>query len=275
MLDWPVRGLLRPGFRVKSKQLRWRLWLVVALFGLSPQTASAQQWRCYPFLQGETAPGAAARIAGDAGAFEILDLSVSRFVPKNRYGRIRSSWVACTWVMPRLQSAVIHTGERSWDIQPDPLWYVLVLVLVTPWGAYEVNRRLKVRRAVIAVMTQFGNSIVQEFERPLVQSRDPRRALRSRLRFQPLRNRVQVLLAPAPGRSYPNLSDHKKNVEYDIERVRQILGDTPYVNDSVRQRGDWVVLGFRARVVQPGLKTRPTSTSVVGPVFRPGSKRQV
>jgi hypothetical protein len=256
--------------------------------------ASAQQWRCYPFLQGETAAGAAARIAGDAGAFEILDLSVSRFVPKNRYGRIRSSWVACTWVMQqrtstRLQSAVIQTGGRSRNNQPDPLWYVLVLVLVTPWGAYEVNRRLKVRRAVIAVMTQFGNSIVQEFERPLVQSRDPRRALRSRLRFQPLRNRVQVLLAPAPGRTYPNLSDHKKNVEYDIERVRQILGDTPYVNDSVRQRGDWVVLGFRARVVepglktrptstslvQPGLKTRPTSTSVVGRVFRPGSKRQV
>ena len=231
--------------------------------------ASAQQWRCYPFLRGETAAGAAARIAGDTGAFEILDLSVSRFVPKNRYGRIRSSWVACTWVTQRtsarMQSTVIRVPERSQDIRPDPLWFLLVLVLVTPWGAYEVNCRLKTRRAVIAVMTQFGNAIVQEFERTLVQPRDPRRALRSRLRFQPLRNRFQVLLAPAPGRSYPNLSDHKKNVEYDVERVRQVLGDTPYVNNSMRQRGDWVVLGFRARVQEPGLKTRPTNTSVVGP----------
>ena len=228
--------------------------------------ASAQQWRCYPFLQGENAAGAAARIAGDAGAFEILDLSLSRFVPKNRYGRIRSSWVACTWVTQqssaRMQNAVVRPLQRSWDIQPDPLWYWLVLLLATPWGAFEVNRRLKTRRAVIAVMTQFGHAIVQEFERPLVQSRDTRRALRSRLRFQPFRNRFQVLLAPAAGRSYPNLSDHKKNVEYDIERVRQILGDTPYVNDSMRQRGDWVVLGFRATVQGPGLKTRQQKAGV-------------
>lgn len=219
-----------------------------------PHVAWAQQWRCYPFLRGETAAAAATRIAGDAGAFEILDLSASRFVAKNHYGRIRPSWVACTWVThrtpARLQSSVIRAPQRSWDLWPDPLWCLLVVLLFTPWGTYEANRRLKLRRAVIGVMAQFGTSVVREFERPLVQPRDPRPALRFRLRFQPLRNRFQVLLAPAPGRSYPNLSDHRKNVEYDIERVRQVLGDTAYVNDSMQQRGQWVVLGFRARMRQ-------------------------
>lgn len=238
--------------------------MAVAAICLAPRMSSAQQWRCYPFLRGETAGAAASRLAGDAGAFEILDLSTSRFVAKNQYGRIRPSWVGCTWVTQsipaKLGRSVIaapthavkptDASKRVWGAQPDPLWSLLVLMLMTPWGAYEANRRWKRRRAVIGVMTQFGNSVIQEFERPLVQPRDARPALRSRLRLQPLRNRFQVLLAPVAGRSYPNLSDHKKNVEYDMERVRQLLGDTPYINDSMRQRGEWVVLGFRARVQQ-------------------------
>ena len=238
--------------------------LAVAAICLAPRMASAQQWRCYPFLRGETAAGAASRLAGDAGAFEILDLSTSRFVAKNQYGRIRPSWVACTWVTQSIPAklgrpivaAPTHAvkptdvSTRAWEARPDPLWSLLVLMLMSPWGAYEANRRWKRRRAVIGVMTQFGNSVIQEFERPLVQPRDARPALRSRLRLQPLRNRFQILLAPVAGRSYPNLSDHKRNVEYDMERVRQLLGDTPYINDSLRQRGEWVVLGFRARVQQ-------------------------
>lgn len=229
--------------------------LAVAAICLAPRMSSAQQWRCYPFLRGETAGAAASRLAGDAGAFEILDLSTSRFVAKNQYGRIRPSWVGCTWVtqsipakLGRPMVAAPTHAVKPTEAFPDPLWSLLVLMLMTPWGAYEANRRWKRRRAVIGVMTQFGNSVIQEFERPLVQPRDARPALRSRLRLQPLRNRFQVLLAPVAGRSYPNLSDHKRNVEYDMERVRQLLGDTPYINDSMRQRGEWVVLGFRARV---------------------------
>lgn len=238
--------------------------MAVAAFCVAPRTAYAQQWRCYPFLRGETAGAAASRLAGDAGAFEILDLSTSRFVAKNQYGRIRSGWVACTWVTQSIPAKLGRSmiaapidavkpnaaSQRVWGVWPDPLWCLLVLMLVTPWGAYEVNRRWKLRRAVIGVMTQLGNSVIQEFERPLVQPRDARPALQSRLRLQPLRNRFQVLLAPVAGRSYPNLSDHKKNVEYDMERVHQTLGDTPYVNDSMRQRGEWVVFDFRARVQQ-------------------------
>ena len=79
-------------------------------------------------------------------------------------------------------------------------------------------------------------------------TRDPRPALKSRLRFKPYRSRLEVLLAPAVGRSYPNLSDHRKNVEYDVERVRHALGDTPFFSDSIRQRGEWVVLSFRKAV---------------------------
>ena len=210
--------------------------------------ASAQQWVCYPFAAGETAAGAALRLAGDASArhserFQILDPSASRFVAKSRYARIRPGWVACTVgdsAPVRLALAPKAVGDR-W---PDPLWSVPILLLLMSGAVLEGDRRWRRRRLSIIDMTQFGQSVIREFERPLVQSRDPSPALKSRLRCKPYRRHLEVLLAPAVGRSYPNLSDHRKNMEYDMERVLHALGDTPFVADSIRQRGEWVVLSF-------------------------------
>ena len=234
---------------VTSKRLRCVAVLVVGAAALAPRVVSAQQWVCYTIAAGETAAGAALRIAGNANArhherFQIFDPSVSKFVAKSRYDRIRPGWVACTLG----QSAPVHLGvapTATAGQRPHPFLIVPILLLAMSFGLYEFDRRWRLRREAIIDMTQFGQSVIREFERPLVQSRDPRPALKSQLRFKPYRSRLEVLLAPAVGRSYPNLSDHRKNVEYDIERVRHALGDTPFVNDSIRQRGEWVVLSFR------------------------------
>lgn len=232
-----------------TKRLRCAALLVVGAAALAPRVASAQQWVCYSFAAGETAAGAARRIAGDANArhlerFQIFDPSVSKFVAKSRYDRIRQGWVACTLgqgAPPQLGAAATSTAVR----RPHPFLMVPILLLAMSFGLYEFDRRWRRRRAAIIDMTQFGQLVIREFERPLVQSRDPRPALKSQLRFTPYRSRLEVLLAPAMGRSYPNLSDHRKNVEYDMERVRHALGDTPFVSDSMQQRGEWVVLAFR------------------------------
>jgi hypothetical protein len=246
--------------------LRWRtLVLVVSAFAIEPRAASAQQWECYPLAVGETAAGAAARVAGDARSidgqqFQILDPTTSQFVSKRRYGRIRPGWLACTWntrggavQLVNLAPTVRNLApEPPWaeralgDLRPDPLWYLLVLLLLIALATSAITRRWKERQAAIAVMTRFGHAVIGEFERPLQHPRDSAPALRSRLRMKPHRNRLEVLLAPAAGRTYPNLSDHRKNVEYDIERVRRALGNEFFVSDSLRQRGRWVVLSFRA-----------------------------
>ena len=67
-------------------------------------------------------------------------------------------------------------------------------------------------------MQRFGARFVQEFGT----SSEPFRGVtapRARLRVSPRRACVEVLLAPGDGGSYPNLADHRGNVEYDVARV--------------------------------------------------------
>jgi hypothetical protein len=115
-------------------------------------------------------------------------------------------------------------------------------------AAWQVatRRRIK-RRAAIEAMTRFGQTFIREFERPLRQPRAVSPALRARLRFKPYRGRLEVHLAPGAGRRYPNLSDHRKNVEYDMERVLHLLRHQPFVGGSPQQRGEWVVVPFQVK----------------------------
>ena len=72
--------------------------------------------------------------------------------------------------------------------------------------------------------------------------------MRSRLRLSPARARLKILLAPGQGRRYPNLSDHRKNVEYDVVRVLGLLADDSFVRDSLYTQAEWVVVPFRFKV---------------------------
>ena len=101
-------------------------------------------------------------------------------------------------------------------------------------------------------MTQFANLFVREFERPLLHhAAEP--AVRTQLRISPYRARLEICLAPASGRRYPNLSDHRKNVEYDVDRVLSALADESFARGRLRMREGWVVVPFR---FSPRLKQR-------------------
>ena len=59
---------------------------------------------------------------------------------------------------------------------------------------------------------------------------------------------VEVLLAPRGGRPYPNLVDHKQNVEYDVERVLRVLEDQRFVAGPLYAQGQWVVVPLYLQV---------------------------
>ncbi len=223
---------------------------MVAALAASPPVW-AQQWTCYTIEAGDTAAYVAARITGSADArhqpwFQIIDPERSGFVAKTRYDHIHPGWRACVLRAPVVAKRADTAGTPMSDL--DPLWLAATLMLLAPFAVYAVDRYLQHRQAAIDAMTRFGEAFVREFERPLIESRAPARALRSRLRFRPHQAQVQVLLAPAGSRSYPNLADHRKNVAYDTERVLQALRHPPFVSGAPHQDGDWVVIPFRFQV---------------------------
>ena len=222
------------------------LTMVAAVAGSAP--LSAQEWTCYPIEAGDTAAQVAARIAGSADArhqtwFQIIDPERSGFVAKTRYDHIRPGWRACVLRAPVVAESAEAAGTPVRDL--NRLWLAAFLMLLAPFAVYALDRYLQHRQAVVVAMTRFGEAFVREFERPLIESRAPARALRSRLRVRPHQAQVQVLLAPAGARSYPNLADHRKNVAYDTERVLQALRHPPFVTGTPHQDGDWVVIPFR------------------------------
>jgi hypothetical protein len=93
----------------------------------------------------------------------------------------------------------------------------------------------------------FVDRFVDEFERPLVRYDVEERPVRSRLRRGARVRRFDILLAPAEGRRYPNLLDHKKNVEYDVARVMYVLGDDSFVSGALYTQAGWTVVPFQFR----------------------------
>ena len=59
---------------------------------------------------------------------------------------------------------------------------------------------------------------------------------------------LDVLLAPDAGLRYPNLTDHKGNVMYDVVRIQRALSEHAFVSSRPYARGRWVVVPFRFRV---------------------------
>jgi hypothetical protein len=118
--------------------------------------------------------------------------------------------------------------------------------LAVPWFGWRfVDDYLARRNTTSIVIRYFADRFVLEFERPLVRYSDADRPLRCRLRSRARPGRFDILLAPGEGRRYPNLSDHKKNVEYDVARVVRVLGDESFVSGPLYMRAGWVVVPFR------------------------------
>jgi len=124
------------------------------------------------------------------------------------------------------------------------LW--LCAAMVVPWFGWRiVDEYLDRRKTASIVMRYFVQRFLDEFERPLVRYDVGDRPVRSRVRFGVRRGRFNILLAPGEGRQYPNLSDHKRNVEYDVARVMRVLADDSFVIGALYTKAGWIVVPFR------------------------------
>ncbi len=259
-------------------RVRWCMLLAVLVLPASASDARAQpRLACVTIRPDETVSSVASRMTGDARNmrapwFQIVNPTTSRWVPKTRYGLKFAGWDACivgarqpdVTIQPTQAVATSFPGGPVAAYRPpDPeptvrvdssvliggtvLWFWCTLVLsiaLACWG----DEYFKKRALVLHTMQRFADRFVREFERPLMQPHLPDRPIQSRVRFKPARSRLDVLLAPHGGLRYPNLTDHKRNVLYDVARVQEVLQDRTFVSSQPYARGRWVVVPFRISV---------------------------
>jgi hypothetical protein len=251
-----------------------RLAAVALAVTAGVQPVLAGRFTCFVIQPGDTAAHLARRLAGDAEHrhepwFQVFDPAASRFLPKAEYGRILPGWQACI-AEGRSRSELI-AQERPRDparVQASPgdllrrlatadspgvAWLGIALGLATLLAWPLASRYSNSRRALVNTMVHFGERFIREFERPLMRPGRHARALESRLRFKPRQRRLDILLAPHHGRTYPNLFDHRRNVEYDVGRVLRLLRDERFVAERLSGQGRWVIVRCRVKAdLEPG-----------------------
>ncbi|HXD18822.1 MAG TPA: hypothetical protein VN654_17535 [Vicinamibacterales bacterium] len=195
---------------------RWRAVLFVAIVSAASVSASAQRLACSP----ATRPGWRACVPSEGP----------------RPASVTATLAAAAGAIDRIDSAYF-----SW----------VFLVLLIALAIHNTDHYVSERRDVVRLLAAFGEAFVREFDRPLVRAAPSDRVIDSRLRFSPHRWRVDVLLAPRAGRLYPNLADHRKNVEYDVWRVLRAMNDPPFVQEPMYMQGRWVVVPFQLKA-NPG-----------------------
>jgi hypothetical protein len=241
--------------------------LALACAGVVARDAAAEQ-TCYTIQPGDTAAYIALRFTGSVQHrnepwFQIVDPTVPRRIPKAEYGRIRPGWRTCVpetrFTVEWRRATGIHAASRGTaatieSVAGAPFILLgsgvalLVLALIA-WRATSTH--LKRRQAATRVMQSFAERFISEFERPLRQPGSAARPLEARMRLVQRRRRVDILLAPTGGRSYPNLTDHGRNMTYDVGRVVRLIADTRFTTGDVYAHGRWVVVPCR-------LTTEPT-----------------
>jgi hypothetical protein len=142
------------------------------------------------------------------------------------------------------QPAIRDVVRRLGDVDLRILWLCAAMVVL--WYSWRmVDDYLTHRKTASLLVRYFVDRFVEEFERPLVGYGAGERPVRSDLRFGARRGRFDILLAPGEGRRYPNLSDHKKNVEYDVARVVRVLADDSFVCAAPYTKAGWIVVPFQ------------------------------
>lgn len=234
--------------------------------GVQPTLAS--RFICFVIQPGDTAAHLALRLTGDIAHrrepwFQIVDPRTSRYIPKAEYGRILPGWHVCV-AQERIPSELLPRALGSQAARPaQPMraarfvqpfasvgitevsWGAGVFALVTVAAWRLAARSSADRRTLVNAMTLFGERFIREFERPLLLPGSDARALESRLRCKPRQRRLDILLAPRDGHTYPNLSDHRANVEYDVGRVVHRLKDKRFVSEQLSVQGRWVIVRCR------------------------------
>ena len=233
--------------------------LAFLLMALGSRETSGQGMACLPVRPGDTAAELAWRLTGDArnmrqSWFQILNPATGRFVSKSTYDRIRAGWQACL-VGLRDNAAESNTTAgrpvaagwaRALAESNAALWGLLVLLIAFVF--HSADQYVRERKATLIAMRRFANAFVREFERPLIDPGAAERPIRSQVRCTPHRARLEVLLAPNGRRRYPNLADHRTNVEYDVTRVLRSLNDQSFLIGPPYALGRWVVVPFQRTV---------------------------
>jgi hypothetical protein len=250
--------------------------VVFLLLCTLPSPVDAQQFVCWPIAAGDTASSLARRLTGNAAAayglaFQIRDPVRRMFVPKSHYQRLQSDWQACVApgpvpntpvayapVVELAESAAVLTEPL---IAPPPMAFnsaplaiaaIDRTVIDVPFVALISSVILFIalvsavagplaRRPIPPSVQRTGENFVTVFSRPLVDESSNLPPIQSRLRFRRRRQQIEISIAPAPGHRYPNLADHKKNVEYDVDRVLGVLGNC-VLSKPPRAKGKWVVV---------------------------------
>jgi hypothetical protein len=229
----------------------------------APLAGYGQQFVCWPIARGDTASRLAMRHTGSLTTlytdwFQIRDPSRRTFVPKSQYERLSTHWQACVAreLIPREPFPVVPPPlpQQASNYDMTLVWRVGVAVTVALFACSMVVRFVP-DRAIPPDMQYAGEQFVKAFLRPLVDEGCSVPPIRARLRFVRHAEQLEVCLAPNGGRRYPNLSDHKRNVEYDVQRVARLLGRHVVVSAAPRAEGKWVVVAIRrAHARQAGVK---------------------
>lgn len=255
--------------------------LITVALAMAPADAAGQSLVCQTIRPGETASAVARRLTGRADShlqpwFRIVNRG-RNVIPKARYNGVLAGWHACVptsrlrralpavaragavrrvpvaaahaHVTPMPQMVPLPIGEAP--LSRDP---VTALALLGLWsaalgaaigmGCQGVERFQQKRAAMTREMQGFGSLFLKDFERPLIVDGIATSPIRARLRCDPGDRRLEILVAPAAGRRYPNLGDHRHNVEYDVERITQRLHHAAFVRRPLRAEGSWVVIPF-------------------------------
>jgi hypothetical protein len=242
--------------------------VVLLVLTAAAPPALAQRLACAAIRPGETAAAVAKRVTGDARNrfepwFQIVDPAKSTFVRKAQYDHVRPGWRACVVNEPAqtnarrglvgapvavgIQQAFDRLGRALGALDSTlVLWAALIILIAL--ASSGANEYAGDRQRMVDAMRRFGETFIREFERPLIQQDDPERPIQSRLRARAHRRQLDILLAPNGVKRYPNLSDHRKNVEYDVTRVLQRLRDQPFVCGPIYAQGHWVVIPFHFQV---------------------------
>jgi hypothetical protein len=214
------------------------LWITLVLAGIAAETAAAApRLLCYPVMPGDTITALSVRLTQNPSSwrgdgFQILDPAAARFLHKTEYQQIHPGLQACV-VEPMVALSAAPGGD---------FWLLILVCSAAATVYFALLSSIDRRKAASRALQAFGAAFVREFERPLIDERSPHAVLRSELALSRDGRSLEVLLAPTDGRRYPNLADHRTNVEYDVERVLSFLNDRRFTCGPLRTRGSWVAI---------------------------------
>jgi hypothetical protein len=227
-------------------------------------------------------------------AFQIRDPTRQKFVPKSQYARLSTDWQACVLREPARRSVpaaapateTSATSSAATSVAPaaaawagllseawagllaaagsaplavtqyDVAFAVtfgagvsLMLLMISAVSSYTAGRPMP------PALQRAGEDFLTAFATPLVDPTSAVPPVTGYLRFVRRKKRLEICIAPNGGRRYPNLSDHRENVVYDVQRVVRIIGGHRIVCDRLHAEGQWVVVSIRlAEPKQAGAK---------------------